>query len=71
MSIAEKKRSSERTSYKVRRRWDQENLKKYGVAFHIERDSDVIDYIESQKATGKGTSEIFREAIEKLKNEGQ
>lgn len=71
MSIAEKKRSSERTSYKVRQRWDQENLKKYGVAFHIERDSDVIDYIESQKATGKGTSEIFREAIEKLKNEGQ
>ncbi len=71
MSIAEKKRSSERTSYKVRRRWDQENLKKYGVAFHIERDSDVIGYIESQKATGKGTSEIFREAIEKLKNEGQ
>lgn len=54
----------------MRRRWDVENLKKYGVAFRVNSDSELIDFIESQKAAGKGTSEIFREAIEKLKNEG-
>jgi hypothetical protein len=45
-------------------------LKKYGISFHIKNDAELIEYIESQKATGKGTSEIFREAIEKVKNEG-
>lgn len=66
----EKRKASERTSYEVRQRWDKENLKKYGISFHVKNDADVIEYIETQKAAGKGTSEIFREAIEKVKNEG-
>lgn len=63
----EKRKASERTSYEVRQRWDKENLKKYGISFHVKNDADVIEYIESQKATGKGTSEIFREAIYAIK----
>lgn len=66
----EKRKAAERTSYAIRQQWDKENLKKYGVAFHTTHDAELIEYIERQKATGKGTSEIFREAIEKIKNEG-
>lgn len=69
-SISEKKKSSERTSYEVRKRWDDENLKKYGISFHKKNDADLIDYIEQKKKTGMGTSEIFRKAIEKMKIEG-
>lgn len=66
----DKRRASERTSQEVRQRWDKENLKKYGISFHLTHDKELVEYIETQKANGKGTSEIFREAIEKLKNEG-
>lgn len=69
-SISERKKSSERTSYEVRKRWDQENLKKYGVSFHRKNDADLIAYIEQKKGTGIGTSDIFRAAIERMKNEG-
>lgn len=69
-SIAERKKSSERTSYEIRKRWDQENLKKYGISFHRKNDADLIDYIEQRKRTGMGTSEIFREAIDQMKNGG-
>ena len=68
-SIAEK-RSSERTSYEVRQRWDKENLKKYGVTFHIRNDADLIEFIEEKKNHGETTSAIFRKAIEQLKKEG-
>ena len=59
----ERKRSFERTSYEVRQRWDKENLIKIGISLHRQNDADLIAYIEQQKADGRGTSEIFRDAL--------
>lgn len=57
------KKSSERTSYEIRQRWDRENLLKLGISLHRTKDADIIAYIDQQKAKGKKTSEIFRKAL--------
>ena len=69
MRTTAKVKASEHTSYEVRRRWDQENLKRYVVSLHTKNDSDLIDFVEANKDKC-GTTEIFRKALEKLKNEG-
>lgn len=63
------KKSSERTSYEVRRRWDQEHHKIYSIRLRLNEDAELIEFIESNKGS-VGTSQLFREAIAKLKNEG-
>lgn len=39
------------------------------MQFRIDDDADLINFIEQHKAN-QGTTEVFRLAIEKLKNEG-
>lgn len=51
------------TSKEIRAAWDKENLKRYQVSFHRSNNADMIKYIESRKANGETTSEIFRAAI--------
>lgn len=58
------------TTREARQRWDEQNLKKYGVALRTDSDRDLIAYIEAQKAAGMHTSEIFRAGLEKIKNGG-
>lgn len=45
------------------------NYKRYQVQFRIEDDAPLIAFIEQRKDK-YGTTELFRMAIEKLKNEG-
>ena len=63
------KRAADHTSYEVRRRWDLANLKKYSVSLHIEKDAELIQFIEENKGQYK-TSELFRRALELLMEEG-
>ena len=57
------------TSYEVKRRWDEANLVTYAVRLRKDSDMELIEYIEARKATGKNTSSIFREAVQKLMSE--
>lgn len=45
------------------------NYKRYQVQLRIDEDADLIAFIDKNKAK-YGTTELFRAAIEKLKNEG-
>lgn len=45
------------------------NYKRYQVQLRIDDDADLIAFIDRNK-TKHGTTELFRMAIEKLKNEG-
>lgn len=69
-SIAQTKRAADHTSYEVRKRWDKEHHKIYSVRLRLEEDGDLIAYIEAHKDT-IGTSQIFREALEKYIKEGR
>lgn len=63
------KKASERTSYDVRKRWDADNHKIYSVRLRLKEDAEIIEYIEANKAE-MGTSNIFREALDKFIKEG-
>lgn len=55
--MAGKKRSSERTSYEVRRKWDLENHKAYSIRLRLKDDADLIEYIVTiQKVLTDGTT---------------
>lgn len=58
-----------RTSTAVKSRWEAENYKKYIVRLRADTDEELIKFIEANKDT-HGTTELFRLALEKLKNEG-
>ena len=45
------------------------NYKRYQVQLRIDEDADLIAFIDKNK-TKYGTTELFRTAREKLKNEG-
>ena len=64
ITIANKRKTT--TSTEVKNRWNTKTYKKYQVNFRKEEDADIIQFIEETKKE-KTTSEIFREAIEKLK----
>lgn len=59
-----------RTSTEVKQRWEKENYKRYVVRLRNDTDKDLIDYIESRKIRGDGTSEIFKELLNKAIQEG-
>ena len=61
-SIAKRKTT---TSSEVKARWNAKTYKAYHVYLRKEEDAALIDYVESQKQA-KGTTEIFREALEKF-----
>lgn len=63
------KRASERTSYEVRKGWDKANHKIYSVRLRLKEDAEIIEYIEAHKDE-RGTSNIFREALDKYITEG-
>ena len=50
-------------------RWMKANYKRYQVQLRIDDDAELIEFIEQRKEQ-TGTTELFRLAIEKLKNEG-
>ncbi len=58
-----------KTSSEVKNRWKQRNYKQYNVSLRYDTDEDLINFIESEKGTGKNTTEIFREAVKKLKED--
>ena len=58
------------TSTEVKQRWEKENYSRYVVRLRKDTDAELIDLIEARKQAGENTTEIFRDALEKLKNEG-
>lgn len=58
-----------KTSSEAKIRWMKANYKRYQVQLRIDEDADLIAFIDKNKAK-YGTTELFRTAIEKLKNEG-
>lgn len=59
------------TSSEVKKRWMDENYKRYGVSFRYDTDKVLIDYIESHKQEyDKGVTEVFRQALTDYMNNG-
>ena len=56
-----------KTSNEVKNRWKQRNYQQYNVSLRHDTDSELIAFVESEKASGKSTTEIFREAVKQLK----
>lgn len=59
-----------KTSTEVKSRWIKANYACYHVSLRKDTDSELIAYIERRKHNGEQTTEIFREAVQHLKNEG-
>ena len=57
------------TSSEVKQRWEAKAYKKYLVRFRADDDAELIQFIEQNKKK-RGTSDLFKTAIEKIKNEG-
>lgn len=56
-----------KTSNEVKNRWKQRNYQQYNVSLRHDTDSELIAFVEFEKASGKSTTEIFREAVKQLK----
>lgn len=55
------------TSTEVKQRWESKAYAKYNVRLRHDADQDLIDFVEAHKAD-KGTSNIFRDALEMYVN---
>ena len=51
------------TSTEVKQRWESKAYAKYNVRLRHDVDQDLIDFVEANKVE-KGTSNIFRDALE-------
>ena len=58
------------TKQEIRRAWDKEHMKTYGVVVHKENEKDIFEYIERRKSEGTPTSAIFKEGIRELIRRG-
>ena len=58
-----------KTSSESKMRWMKANYKRYQVQFRVDDDANLIQFVEQYKAE-RGTTELFRAGIEKLKKEG-
>jgi hypothetical protein len=54
------------TKQEIRVAWNKANYQRYLVQLRINDDAELIQKVESLKAKGYGTTEIFRMALEKL-----
>lgn len=52
------------TSTEVKTRWINANYKRYNVNLRLDNDKELIEHVESEKAKGLNTSEIFKEALQ-------
>ena len=59
-----------KTSTEVKTRWIKANYASYHVSLRKDSDGDLISLVERRRHNGETTTQIFREALEKLKNEG-
>lgn len=58
------------TKQSIRRAWDKEHLKTYGVAVHRENEKEIIEYVERRKSEGVPISAVFKEGIKELIKRG-
>lgn len=58
------------TSTEVKQRWENKAYKRYVVRLRQDTQADLIKLVEDRKSAGQGTTEIFTDALELLKNEG-
>ena len=59
-----------KTSSEVKARWNKANYASYHVSLRKDTDSDLIALVERRKHNGESTTEVFRDALQRLKNEG-
>lgn len=59
-----------KTSSEVKARWKKANYAEYHVNLRKDTDSELIALVERRKHNGESTTEVFRDALQKLKNEG-
>lgn len=59
-----------KTSTEAKARWKKANYAEYHVNLRKDTDSDLIALVERRKHNGATTTEVFREALQRLKNEG-
>ncbi|MGN1342059.1 MAG: hypothetical protein ACI4VL_02365 [Bacilli bacterium] len=57
-----------KTSNAVKQKWENKAYQKYMVRLRNDTDFDLIEYIESEKERGLGTTEIFRQLLNKALN---
>ena len=57
------------TSAEVRHRWEAANYQMYVVRLRKDTDAELIELVEAHKDKF-GTTEIFRQGLEKIKKEG-
>lgn len=57
------------TSTEVKQRWIKANYQRYNVNLRYDTDKPLIDLVEGRKARGETTTEVFREALERLLDE--
>ena len=60
-----------KTSNQVKNTWKRRNYRQYNVNLRIDVDGDLIDLVEAEKEKGLNTTEVFRKALETLKNESK
>ena len=60
-----------KTSNQVKNNWKRRNYRQYNVNLRIDVDGDLIDLVEAEKEKGLNTTEVFRKALETLKNESK
>lgn len=53
-------------STEAKQRWIDKNYQRFIISLRYDTDQDIIDYIEQKKDEGMNTTEIFREALEKI-----
>lgn len=54
------------TRQELRAAWNKANYKDYQVRLRVNDDKELIEKVERLKKEGMGTTQIFREALEKL-----
>lgn len=57
------------TSTEVKQRWIDKTYKRYVVSLRQDTQGELINLVENRKKEGYSTSEIFAEALDKLKKE--
>lgn len=58
---------AKQTNYAASKKWNRENYQSYTVSLRKDRDAEIIEYIENEKKSGKGITEIFRDIFDVFK----
>ena len=58
---------AKQTNYAASKKWNRANYQTYTISLRKDRDAEIIEYIENEKQSGKGITELFREIFDVFK----